>query len=137
MLRTVLLVSFLLVGSLGARADTSRDCVQDDDLELRVRACTAIIERGGKISWAIFNRGLAYNKTSRFELAVADFSRYIRLLPKDATGYNDRGNAYLRLNKEDLAIKDYQKAIDLDPKYALARNNIGEAYENLNKLDAR
>jgi len=64
---------------------------------------------------AYANRGLAYLKASKYELAIGDFGEAIRLDPTSAIAYSNRGLAYLKAGKYALAMGDLDKAIRLDP----------------------
>ncbi len=52
------------------------------------------------------------------EKALADFTRYIKLVPDDAQGYAERAKLYLALGENDKALTDIRAALDLDPDNA-------------------
>ena len=70
------------------------------------------MEYGGAREHAYFGRGLMYNQTGRFELALKDFNDAIRLKPDDRYAHLHRGNAYKALGKCDSAIADYKNAAE-------------------------
>ncbi|MFQ5565609.1 MAG: tetratricopeptide repeat protein [Paracoccaceae bacterium] len=120
----VLLLSAL---TAPARAGTAEDCGQDGDLDLKISACTALIdsgERQGKdLAWAYYNRGFAYRKRGKFRRAIKDFGRTLKLDPGSVAAYNDRGIAYRNLGDPVQAIKNFDHAVQLDPEYAPSYNN--------------
>lgn len=67
-----------------------------------------------------------------FTGAVADYSTYLQMRPKDPLAYAERGYAYRRLDKDSLALADYNRAIRLNAKYAEAY--LGRAWVKM-KVD--
>ena len=62
------------------------------------------------------HKGLKLYKESKFEEAIAEFSRAIEINPKYANAYMRRGICYHDTKKYDLAVADYDKAIIINPK---------------------
>jgi hypothetical protein len=60
MVRALLVLAFILLPCGSVLADTLRDCRQDKDPDLKIKACTIEIRRGGNVAWAYTNRGNAY-----------------------------------------------------------------------------
>lgn len=60
---------------------------------------------------------------------IADYTKAIRLDPKNAEAYSDRGVAYKEIGQSDKEIADFSEAIRLDPKYAKAYYGRGLAYQ--------
>jgi len=56
----------------------------------------------------------------RYEEALPDLSRAIRLNPRDARALASRGNAYQMVERYDEALADFSRAIGLNPGYAWA-----------------
>jgi len=81
------------------------------------------------------NRGSAYGKQDRYELAVSDLTRAIELCPYEAFGYNNRGIAYFNSCEYDPAVRDFTRAIELAPGFAIDYVNRADAYSNLGKYD--
>jgi tetratricopeptide (TPR) repeat protein len=81
------------------------------------------------------NRGQAYQKDGKLDLALADYNKAIALKSTYAEAFNNRGLAYQDSGNFDLALADYNKAIAINPKYAEAYCNRGIAYAKKNNLD--
>jgi tetratricopeptide (TPR) repeat protein len=86
------------------------------------------MEYGGAQEHAYFGRGLMYNQTSRFELALKDFNDAIRLKPDDRYAHLHRGNAYKAQGKYDSAIGDYKNAMESQRLAAKSCWRIAECY---------
>jgi tetratricopeptide (TPR) repeat protein len=132
MLRLITLCIAVILAIPAAWADDYKDCNQDD-LDLKIRGCTAIITRGREtkpnLAIAYINRGVAYAAKGGYGQAIADFDQALTLGPNDAPAYNNRGVAYERKGDYSQAIADFDQAIKLDPKYRDAYVNRGVAYE--------
>src|SRR5512139_183805 len=74
------------------------------------------------------NRGFAYCQIGKYDQAISDFTKAIKINPRLAHAYNNRGAAYLYEDQYDQAISDFNKAIEIDPRLAHAYNNRGWAY---------
>src|SRR5271169_5590295 len=90
-----LIATTLLAGSVAAqsRDDNWARCKDNNNPDLMVDACTALIQSG---------------QETTENLAIA---------------YNSRGNAYTDKGQYDRAVQDYDQAIKLSPKYATPYNN--------------
>jgi tetratricopeptide (TPR) repeat protein len=75
-----------------------------------------------------YNSGVEYYNTNRFDLAVADFTQAIMLIPNNANYYLWRGAAYFRSDEYDMAIVDLTQAIRLNPNDADHYYWRGRAY---------
>ena len=84
----------------------------------------------------LYNRGNARNDQRQFELAVADYSRAIKLKPDYAKAYYNRGNAHIDLRRYALAIADYTRTIRYQPDHAEAYFNRGLAHERAGRASA-
>jgi predicted Zn-dependent protease len=85
---------------------------------------------------ALRKRALAYSKTRRHELALADYTHAVELKPGDATLHFGRGFAHQSLRHYEEALVDYDAAIRLAPNYAAARNGRGNTNRALKRYDA-
>jgi tetratricopeptide (TPR) repeat protein len=75
-----------------------------------------------------FEQGKKYSTVENADLAIANYSKAIKINPKFAKAYNNRGIAYTLKKKYDSAIADFSKAIELDPKNGKAYNNRAIVY---------
>jgi tetratricopeptide (TPR) repeat protein len=92
-----------------------------------------------------YNSGVEYYNTNRFDLAVADFTQAIMLIPNNANYYLWRGRAYAKrwwpyIFRDDFAwvnahwndvyeraIADFEAALRLDPSHTDARKELADA----------
>lgn len=75
-----------------------------------------------------------YNYTKNYLAAIADYTEYIKIDPKDWTGYANRGGAYLRNKNFEKAVADYTKSLELGTVYPeTAYAERGQAYCALGK----
>ena len=81
-------------------------------------------------------RGTAFYNKNNFDLAVADFTRAIKIEPKSARAYLQRGLAYSGKGEQDNAFADFAKAVEVDPNFEEGYYVRGQVYANKNKLDA-
>jgi tetratricopeptide (TPR) repeat protein len=81
-----------------AITDNFRDCEQENDIDLKVVACSDIINRGSAraeyLAAAYAGRGNAYAEKGEFDRAISDFDRAIELNTKDAEFHTWRGETY-------------------------------------------
>jgi clan AA aspartic protease (TIGR02281 family) len=63
-------------------------------------------------------RGELYGLMGLHEMAIADYTKAIKIDSTDGYDYASRGEAYRLVGKYDLAIADYDRAIELDPESA-------------------
>lgn len=97
----------LALSTIRVSADGYSDCRQTKDLDLRIRACKHIIERGKQESLknrslAYANRGAAYEKKGNKKQALADFRKALDINPmmRDAK----KGLKRLGVTREELAL---------------------------------
>lgn len=97
---------------------TAGDCNQTIYLDLKIRACSAIIEgkKKGNRSRALCNRGEAYSRKGEYDRAILDCSRAIELNPNFAAAYYDRGLAYKNKGETSRATDDLNRAKELKAK---------------------
>lgn len=124
--------ALVLAGLLAAPLPAVADAIGDNnicyekfataDYKGAIRYCTSAIDSGElsdpDLIAALINRGVAYKTTEQYELAIGDYTRALRLAPKDALLYQNRANALRAMGDYDAALNDIQKSIDLDPKSA-------------------
>jgi tetratricopeptide (TPR) repeat protein len=119
MLRIVLSMALIAVGST-AWAGAKEDCIQGQDSDRGIRACTELIHQNPRDAAWHYDRGLAYDRKGDLDRAVADFNRAIEIDPRHVPAYVNRGIAYVRKGDLDRAITDFNRAIEIDPRTAPA-----------------
>lgn len=144
-LAAAVLIAIAILSASTALAQSQRQlswCTSKDDAlspALRIEGCTATIrsgrQSGENLSWAFYNRGIAYTKKAQYDRAIADFDEALKLDPDSAVALNNRGTAYARKGEFDRAIADFNEAIRLDADSATAYNNRGTAYAKKGQYD--
>jgi tetratricopeptide (TPR) repeat protein len=74
-----------------------------------------------------FNKALDYAENEQYQLAIDNYTKYLRLEPDDADAYNNRGLAYKKLENYKAAIADYTSALKINSDDAGAYKNRGLA----------
>jgi len=115
MLRIGVAAGLALVAT-AAVADSKSDCLQSKDHDLRIKSCSAIIQRNPQDVLAYQNRAEAYGFKGDADHAIADYSKAIELNPNYAPAYNGRGRAYTSKGDYPHAVADVTKAGELTPK---------------------
>ena len=82
-----------------------------------------------------FQKGINYFREKKYEEAIAEFEKALKIDPNLAEGYYGLGYAYCYKNQSEAALSCFQKAIELSPNYADAYNAMGYAYSILGKYD--
>ncbi|MDD4182544.1 MAG: tetratricopeptide repeat protein [Candidatus Omnitrophica bacterium] len=82
-----------------------------------------------------FQKGIDYFKEKKYDEAIVEFEKALKIDPNLAEGYYGLGYAYCYKNQCEAAIPYFQKAIELSPNYADAYNAMGYAYSILGKYD--
>jgi tetratricopeptide (TPR) repeat protein len=72
---------------------------------------------------------------SRYDEAIADFSRAIELDPGNFWYISNRGESYRAKEQYDLAIQDLDRALELQPDYAWALASRADAYRLSDRYD--
>jgi tetratricopeptide (TPR) repeat protein len=111
-----------------ASAGPREDCAESQDSLITVKACTKIIEKQPKASWAMNNRAWGNMRMGKYQEALADLDRSLSVNPKDAQAYGQRGNVYLDMKQYGKALSDLDKALALDPKKAWMWSSRGLAH---------
>jgi tetratricopeptide (TPR) repeat protein len=92
---------------------------ESPDQDTVIDGCGAIIaantETPRNLATAHSNRGFAYRKKNRNDLALPDFVQAIRLNPNDPAGYEGRGAVEVNNGQIDQAAADYDTEIRLAP----------------------
>ena len=138
-MRTAATLCALLLHLPVAHADAIDDCHQSRDLELRVKACSAIVSgtfSPAEKAQAYRNRGEARAQAGANDAAISDLTEALRLNPEDAVALDARGHARLAKGATEQAIADFTAALRLQPQstsFLIAR---GHAYLVKGNADA-
>jgi tetratricopeptide (TPR) repeat protein len=97
-------------------ANDEQDCFQSQEPQLRIRACSEIIQRSPNDATAYHNRAVAYALAGNIDNAIADCTKVIEIAPNNATAYENRGRAYASKGDYTNALADANKAKDLMAK---------------------
>jgi len=107
----------ILLVSPGAPAAVAADCRTDcrtGGPEVRIAACTQILQSNPSDFNALANRGVGF-RTGEYDRAVADFNQARRLDPKDVAALSlERGMAYAGSGDSQTAITDLSEALRRD-----------------------
>jgi tetratricopeptide (TPR) repeat protein len=120
MLRILWTATLLLV-STAAWADHKGDCLDGKDHDLRIRGCSAMIQRNPKDVLAYQNRGDAYGLKGEVDRAISDYTKAIELDPNYAPAYTNRGRAYTSKGDYTRAVADVTKASELLPNGGIVK----------------
>lgn len=72
--------------------------------------------------------GFNYYKERKFDRAVGEFNRAVKIDPKNSEAYFWRGRALMRVSRYDDATADFEMAVKLNPAYVDAYDNLGWLY---------
>ena len=82
---------------------------------------------------AYTQRGYAYHKLNKLQLAINDLNKAIELNPLEAEAYRNRGIVYKDLKNYQQALSDLSKAIELNADDLTSYIERSEVYTELNK----
>ena len=136
-MRWITFLLMLICGGSVALADNADDCNQKTDHDLRIKACTALINANDQRAAAYNLRAYAYQAKSDYAQAIKDTTSSLAADPKDANVYGHRGLLYNHPNVREYvkAIADFTKAIELDPRKASYHHLRGSARRNNSEFD--
>jgi len=93
-------------------------CKNIDNPDLKIEACTAIIqsrqETTENIAIALNNRGNAFAEKGQYERAIQDYDEAIQRKPNYATAVHNRGIARFALGQFANAAADFERKVTLD-----------------------
>ncbi len=84
---------------------------------------------------AYYSRGIVHINLQRFDDALADLRRAIKMVPTYADAHVGLGNAYLGKNEPTLAVAAYTEAVRRQPRHVLGYRNRAQAYEQLGRKE--
>jgi len=138
-------LGFCAALSAPVAGDDAKDCNEVKDPDKQVRACAALIRKGGTdkklLSGYYINRAggyvakATYEDASNFDLAIADLTEAIRLDPKSARAFVTRANAHTGKGDYDRSIADTNEAIRLNGELVSAYTFRAVAYGNKGNFD--
>lgn len=135
---TVLVAALASAPAAPAWADDKSDCIRAKP-DLAIAACDRLIKSGKldpkALAVTYHRRGVAQRKKRQHDLAIADFTKALKLNPKYWQSYAARGATYENKKQYDLATADYTKIIELMPKLAHAYHTRGAAYSRNKQYD--
>jgi tetratricopeptide (TPR) repeat protein len=80
--------------------------------------------------------GISDYKAGKYDKAIAEFTKIIKIDPKNDPGYAFRAKAYLAKGEYDEALSDYCRAISLKPNSAKTYYGRAVAYSDLKNYAA-
>jgi tetratricopeptide (TPR) repeat protein len=95
-----------------------------------------LVDKGWNDPTVLLKRGIAYDALSMYDDAVADFSEYIRVSPRNDApmGFLYRGNSFMEMKKYAMANRDYSKFIStVMTNGPYDTNSVAVALTNMNK----
>ena len=88
------------------------------DIEAKVFECDEAISRNPRDAKALRQRGLLRARLRRYDEALQDFDRTLKLAPGDAHAYGLRALVWARKGDRERALRDFDEAIRLAPQNA-------------------
>jgi tetratricopeptide (TPR) repeat protein len=83
----------------------------------------------------LINKARLYSRLLKYDKAIEELGKAIKLKPENAEAYNIRGNNYSLTNDFKKALEDYNKAIELNPQYVKAYSNRANVYIATNEYE--
>ena len=95
-----------------------------------IRDYTEVIDRDPGYFMAYYRRGKVYctRKKPRYDLAMRDFNKAVRLRPDDSRGYRGRANVNYRTARYSKVIGDCSRSLRLEPDCAFLHVLRGMSY---------
>lgn len=88
----------------------------ENDLDVQIAECTAAISRNPSDAKAHRQRGLLRARLRRYDEALEDFERTLKLAPNDAHAYGLRALVWAKKGDRSRALSDFDEAIRLAPE---------------------
>jgi len=108
-------------------ADDKSDCRAGKDADVRIKACSAVIQSDAKDATAYNNRGAALQSKGDLDKAMADYDQAISLKPDYASAYDSRARIFVAKGDYTRAVADVTKAGELTPKVAVRPKAVPSA----------
>jgi tetratricopeptide (TPR) repeat protein len=88
----------------------------NSDLAAQIAACSEAISKNPRDGKAYRQRGLLKARMHRYDEALHDFERTLKLTPNDAHAYGLRGLIWAKKGDRSRALADFDQAIHLAPQ---------------------
>jgi tetratricopeptide (TPR) repeat protein len=119
----------VVVWSTGVLADDKSDCLEGIGHDLRIKSCSAVLDRNPNDAAAYYARGVAHQFKGDIDRAISDYNKAIELNPYHASAYDGRGRAYASKGDYTNAVVDVTTATELAPKSAPEPKKITAAHD--------
>jgi len=117
-----------------------KTCISSDSAEAQLAACSRLIASGWLTernqAKVYNNRGVAYWRLDRFDLALADYERSLAINPDDADTHLNKGNAHVFRNEHMAALASYGQAAVIDRNHPSVHRNMGNALWEIGEFPA-
>ncbi|HEU4381674.1 MAG TPA: tetratricopeptide repeat protein [Hyphomicrobiaceae bacterium] len=107
-----------------ARGGDEQDCFQGQEPELRIRGCSALIERAPNDTAGYHNRAVAYSAAGDMDKAIADYTKVIEIAPENASAYDNRSRALASRGDYSQAAADKTRAQELIARTIAQPTNV-------------
>ena len=106
---------FVAISSTAVWADDSRDCLEGNSHDVRIKACSAVIGGNANDAMAYYTRAVAHHFKDDLDRAISDYNMAIDLNPYHASAYDGRGRAYAGKGDYTRAVADVTRSSELAP----------------------
>ena len=113
-----------------------------ENIDTAINYFTLAIELDSSINSAYNNRGCLYEELSMNEQALKDYSKAIKLTPKEPIYLLNRANLFSKTNKNNLALRDINEILQINKKFIAAYKvrasinvRMGKVYEALDDIN--
>lgn len=122
-----------------ASADAA--CTQSNDADVKMKACTDLLQGGRRISTSdkakyLAYRGWAHTQKQDYHAALADLDMSIALDDRQFGSRGSRAGIHQALGSLDLALNDIDACIRLAPRFAPARTVRGDILRDKGNIEA-
>ena len=140
--RHLLLLSLLAIASPPPTFASSADaaCTQSNDADVKMKACTDLLQSGRRLSTSdkakyLAYRGWAHTQKHDYQAALADLDMSIALDDRQFGSRGSRAGVHRVLGALDHALKDADACIKLAPRFAPARTLRGDILRDKGDTD--